>query len=71
MTKSRPFGNADRLSDGEADQLLDYLERTPEKDVRAALMMTPELAWSCVSGKDLPPEIIARVQQFLAAGKAG
>ena len=31
------------------------------KDVRAALMMNPELARSCASGKDLPPEIIARV----------
>ncbi|MBO0736142.1 MAG: hypothetical protein J2P48_06180 [Alphaproteobacteria bacterium] len=25
-----------RLSEDEADQLLDYLERTPEKDVRRA-----------------------------------
>jgi len=31
---------ANRLSEDEADQLLDYLERTPEKDVRAALMIS-------------------------------
>jgi hypothetical protein len=71
-TRTKPSGHGvDRLSEGEADQLLDYLERTPEKDVRAALMMTPELARSCVSCKDLAPEIIARVLRFLAADKAG
>ena len=68
ISKSTP---TTRLSGDEADQLLDYLERTPERDVRDALMMTPELAWSCASRKDLPLEVIGRVKDFLAAGEAG
>ena len=58
-----------RLSEDEADQLLDYLERTPDKDVRDALMMTPELARLCASRKDLPLAVIGRVKEFLAAGE--
>jgi hypothetical protein len=49
-TRTKPSGQpVDRLSEGETDQLLHYLERTPEKEVRDALMMSPELARSCVS----------------------
>jgi len=55
-----------RLDQHEADQLRARLSHMSDRDVRAELGMTLQLAEDLAARKDLPVEIVQKAKQFLA-----